>query len=63
MAAARVLDAIARGHDSEAAVRAELGLEPGLDDEGLLLRTPDPGDARHRNLSLTARGGECNATR
>lgn len=64
LGAARVLNAIARGHDSPAALREELGLDSGLtsrllrglEDEGLLVTAPDPGDARRRKLSLTARG-------
>ncbi len=64
LGAARVLNAIGRGRTEIAAIRDELKLDSGLmsrllrslEDEGLVVTTPDPGDARFRGTRLTEAG-------
>ncbi|ADZ69992.1 bifunctional helix-turn-helix transcriptional regulator/GNAT family N-acetyltransferase [Polymorphum gilvum] len=64
LGAARVLNAIGHGRADVAAVRAYLGLDSGLmsrllrglEEEGLIVVTPDPVDARRRRAELTEAG-------
>ncbi|MCQ0990474.1 bifunctional helix-turn-helix transcriptional regulator/GNAT family N-acetyltransferase [Jiella marina] len=64
LGAARVLNAIGQGRADVAEIRAYLGLDSGLmsrllrglEEEGLVVTRPDPGDARRRIVSLTDAG-------
>ncbi len=64
LGAARVLNAIGRGMSDVAVIRDYLGLDSGLmsrllrglETEGLLATTPNPGDARRRIAALTPAG-------
>ena len=63
LGAARVLNAIGRGRQDVAAIRADLELDSGLlsrllrrlEAEGLIAMTADPGDARRRRARLPTR--------